>query len=181
MLKETIMLTVLFLATSFLAVGQTPQGDTLEFDAKSHLFIFNKGQAFNSTLIILDSLTKDTVEFVQQVSQNRSISIVYENNKPKYRAVCKAFYDKKAKKMRKEERHIRFINSLPRKILFYRRRTLMYPAYYYGKSGKIKSMKKLENGVWKNTNDKTKTPIFCVFYDRLYQYRIAGNIERAKF
>lgn len=161
MLRKTTILTTYWLLTSFFVIGQTAR-DTSESFNDGHLVTYCKGAKFNSVLFIIDTLTKDTLEVDKQVSQNSSISILYQNNKPKYKIVCKAYLDEKARKTRREERHHNFVHRLPRKLRG-NHKTCFFPTFYYGKSAKIISIKIYENNKWVKHNDKTIKPVFALF------------------
>ncbi len=153
----TLFLTAVFAST--VAHGQT---DTSEWkDIMGRQLIYCKGHSFNSTLIVLDSLSKDTLEIDRQISQNHCLSVLYENNKPKYKIFCKAYYDKKAKQTKKEERHHNFHMWLSAKHI--KRYGNFFPVFYYGKSAKIKQKEIFTNNKWKKCKDKNIKPLYALF------------------
>lgn len=169
---------VLFFLTAILVstvvCGQT---DTLEWkDSEGRQLLYFKGSSFNSALIILDSLRKDTLEFDRQISKNKSLSIIYENNKPKYKIYCKAHYDKSTRKTRREERHHNYLHLL--NDLHIKRHTCFFPIFYYDKSAKIKHRQIFNNGHWKKCTDKNIKPAYALFDN--YTVHADGKI-RSKF
>lgn len=160
MLKETTILTIFWLLTSFFVAGQTTLATT-EFYSQGRQISFYKGNLFNSWLVVTDSLTNDTIEYDKQISQNRSVSILYEQNRPKYKMYCKAYYDKEARKIKKKERHHHFLGML--NDLHIKRYMNFFPVFYYSKSAKIKSRQILVNNKWKHHTDKNLKPTYALF------------------
>lgn len=168
MLRHVTILIIYWLLTSFFVIGQTARDTSKSFN-DGHLITYCKGNKFNSVLFINDTLTKDTIEVDKQVSQNSSISILYQNNKPKYKVLFKAYYDERAKETRKKKRHHKRIHFMDRINPFWRHRCF-FPAYYYGKSAKIKSIKIYKDNKWKRYNDKTIKPIYVLFDSHFFIY-----------
>ncbi|MCC7301142.1 MAG: carboxypeptidase-like regulatory domain-containing protein [Bacteroidia bacterium] len=148
-----------------------------EFYSEGRKICFYQGNSFNSWLVITDTLTNDTLEYDKQISQNYSLSILYENNKPKYQMHCKAYYNKKARKTRKAERHHNFVHKLPRGLRF-GHKTCFFPVFYYDKSAKINSRQILVDNKWKKYSDKNLRPSYALFDTYMIK---ADGIIKSKF
>lgn len=138
------------------------QADTNKFYYYEKKVYFIQQSNFSSLLIVLDSLTRDTIEFDKQISQNRFICYLYENNKPKYKIYCKTYYDSKAKKIIKEEHHHNFVHKLPR-IFRFKHKTCFFPTFNYKKSTKITRKETEVDGIWKKSKGNNFCPLFSIF------------------
>jgi hypothetical protein len=158
------ILLFIFLFANLFCKSQTFYADSLRIT-------LYKGDHFNSTMLICDTTTNDTIEFDKQFSRNGSVSLLYENNKVKYKIVNKAYFDKHNRKI------IRAQKKYHRKVkwchIFNIRYHDFFPTFYYGKTQKVSSRKILVNGKWKKCSDENVLPMFAL-YDTSYS-RVAGK------
>ena len=172
----TLWTTILSLTTVLASTALRGQADTTEWkDFKSRQLIYYKTTSYNNILIALDSTSTDTLEIDRQISKNRSESIMYENNKPKYKISCKGYYDEKAKQTQKEERHHNFLHFLS--SLHIKRHNCFFPVFYYSKSAKITQRQVYENSKWKKCKDENIKPAYAIIENYLVNIDRQGHAK----